>query len=201
MEEIFVDVETSGKLCGAGHVVEAAAVVLNDGLEETESFETLANPGEEAILAAEPEALLVSRIAPETIRSAPPASQAAEAFRRFLARHPLARIHAFWNEFDRGFLAKPPWGIGAEAWGECVMRAAAGIMKQAGVLLRRENGRLKWPSLDEARRFFMIPQADGERHRALPDARTASRIYAAVLRQRADEDTADEALYFIDMGL
>jgi len=194
---IFADVETTGLKAYTSHVVEAAIVVLDEHLEEVDHFQTFSNPGEEALQQASPEALRVNRISPEDLRAAPPAEDAARALQSFLGRYP-GPIHAFNNDFDLWFLARSPWFVPSRQWGECVMLAAMKAMKEADALETRWDGGPKWPRLEEAARFFGIPVA--ESHRALDDARTASRIYAAILRSRKDVDLLDEARSLMDDG-
>jgi DNA polymerase III epsilon subunit-like protein len=194
---IFADVETTGLKSYTSHVVEAALVVLGDDLEEVDHFHTLSNPGEEALRQASPEALRVNRIVPEDLRAAPPAADAARALQGFMARYP-GPIHAFNNDFDLWFLAREPWRVPSRQWGACVMLSAMEVMEKAGALERRFDGSPKWPRLAEAAQFFGIP-VDGS-HRALDDARTASRIHAAILRLRGEQELQDEARALIDDG-
>jgi DNA polymerase-3 subunit epsilon/CBS domain-containing protein len=202
---IIVDVETTGKRSHTAHVVAAAAVIL-DGmtLEERDSFSTLANPGEEGLRLASPEAMAVNGLTVDELRAAPPAEEAARLFREFIDQY-HGRVHAFNNGFDMWFLARAPWCLPSGRWGECVMLAAAEVMGRAGVLSTRYPGaKPKWPRLDEAASFFGIPHV--ARHSALGDAKTAARVYAEILRRRRVEtETAkspyeEEAANILDEG-
>lgn len=188
---LFVDVETTGIKSYSAHVVEAAAVAADESLVEIDSFHTMANPGEEAIALASPEALEVNRLSPDDIRRAPAAAEAAAAFRAFLSRFPGAQIHAFNNDFDLWFLAREPWKIPSRSWGECVMRAAKDVMGEANALKRFPDGKSKWPSLQEAAKFFGIPLE--QTHRALEDARIATKVYREILLRRDEIAASDEA--------
>lgn len=188
---IFLDVETTGIKSYASHVIEVAAVVTDESLMIVSEFRTQANPGEEAIAQASPEALEVNKISIDEIRGAPPSEEAAKALRAFLGRWPQAQYHAFNNDFDLWFLARSPWSLSSRAWGECVMRAAQKIMNEAGCLKKFPDGNTKWPNLQEAAKYFDIPML--QTHRALDDARMASQVYREVLRDRAEVQVADES--------
>lgn len=197
---VYLDSETTGRRSHEAHIIEVAAVILDERFVEVDHFETMANPGEEAVRTADPEALRVNGITPEMIRRAPPAAEAAARLRAFLDRHWGAELHAFNNEFDHRFFAKEPWCVKSVFWGECVMLAAMGIMKQAGVLKPFGGGEFKYPSLEEAARFFNVPFANG--HRALPDVRAAAAVHAAILRERRNEaQSENEVRNFIEYGM
>lgn len=199
MYRVITDVETTGKRSYNAHIVEAGAVVLDVESQEISSFHTLANPGEEALRVASPEALAVNRISLEEIRKAPPSEEAARNFEKFLSDFKDPTIQAFNNDFDLWFLARKPWLVPAKQWGECVMRAAMEIMNDADALQRFPSGQAKWPKLEEAARFFRVPYQNG--HRALDDARTAAEVWVHIVRRRAENELfQDEARMVIENG-
>lgn len=200
---VEVDVETTGKQAPQAHVIEVAAVVIDESYREIAHFESLANPGEEALRAADPEALRVNQITIEMIRQAPPAEIVAGKLNDFLDVYWGATFHAFNNEFDLQFLKLPPWMIRPRRWGECVMNAAMEFMARAQALRIRDDGKPKWPKLTEAAAFFKVPYEGG--HRALHDCRVSGRIHAAILKEReiamAGRQAYDEARCMLEHGL
>lgn len=200
---VELDVETTGKKSPRAHIIEVAAVVLDERYNELAHFESLANPGDEAMQYADPEALRVNRITPEMVRQAPPSEIVARDLNLFLDQFWGATFHAFNNEFDQWFLEKDPWTIRPRRWGECVMNAAMEIMARAQVLRIRDDGKPKWPRLTEAAAFFKVPYGDG--HRALHDCRVAGKVHAEILKIRGFENerkiAQDEVLYMMDQGL
>lgn len=200
---VELDVETSGKKSPQSHIIEVAAIVLDEHYREIASFQSLANPGEDALRYADPEALRVNQITLEMIREAQPSAVVAEDLNKFLDQFWGATFHAFNNEFDQWFLEKPPWTIKPRRWGECVMNAAMDIMARAGALSIRHDGKPKWPKLTEAAAFFKVPYGDG--HRALHDSRVAGQVHAEILRRRAFATARrivnDEVVHMMDQGL
>lgn len=198
--DIVTDVETTGKRTPNARIIEVAAVVLDSTLKEIDEFHILANPGEEALRNAAPEALRKNGISLEEIRSGMPIDQAALRLQAFLGKYPGARMHAFNNEFDMWFLEKDPWLVPAASWGECIMIASMEMMERANALEMYSKTKVKWPNLEQAAKFFGIPR-DGS-HRATPDTRVAARIYAEIRRRRgnpaADENAISEADYMIE---
>ena len=192
MGHVYLDAETTGRRSHGAHIIEVGAVALDDSFREIGAFESMANPGEEAILKADPEALRVNGITPEEIRRAPPAAEAAQRLREFLARHWGMEIHAFNNEFDHWFFAKEPWNVKSVFWGECVMMAAMENMSRADALKRFADGNEKYPSLAEAARFFGVKYEKG--HRALPDVRIAAAVHSAVLMERTAVREASDVI-------
>lgn len=200
---VELDVETSGKKSPQSHIIEVAATVLDEHYNEIAHFQSLANPGEDALRYADPEALRINQITLEMIREAPPSAMVAMDLNKFLDQFWGATFHAFNNEFDQWFLEKAPWTIKPRRWGECVMNAAMDIMARAGALSIRYDGKPKWPKLTEAAVFFKVPYGAG--HRALHDCRVSGQVHAEILRRRA-HDTArrmvnDEVVYMMDQGL
>jgi len=200
---VEIDVETSGRKSPQARILEVAAIVLDEHYREIDHFECLANPGQEAMRAADPESLRINGITSEMVQKAPPSEVVARNFNLFLDRFWGATFHAFNNEFDQWFLEQPPWGIRSQRWGECVMNAAMKVMNRAGALGSRLDGGPKWPKLSEAATFFKVPSGDA--HRALEDCRTLGRVHAEILRRRDYETTrrmlSDEAVHVMDQGL
>jgi DNA polymerase III epsilon subunit-like protein len=199
---VELDVETTGRPSPKSHIIEVAAVVLDPQFQEIGHFQSLANPGDEAMLLADPEALRVNRITPEMVRAAPPAEEVARRLRVWLDQFWGATFHAFNKEFDQWFLEKTPWTIKPRHWGECVMHAAMERMGSAGALGTRYDGTPKYPKLSEAAAFFKVPYGEG--HRALHDCRIAGKVHAEIIRQRINEeecDPNDETLYLTDYGM
>lgn len=188
---IFVDVETTGLDPATHHIVEVAVCVFNRDGDEEDRFQTLVNPGADALRSADPKAMAVNGITGDALSGAPPPEAAAAVLRHFAGSHgwPAATpAHSFNSEFDRGFLSRSPWDM-ADGWGECVMRAAAEIMGRMGAR-RSSNGQLRGVRLEDAARFFGVESPGA--HRALPDARMAANVYLSALLVREAERTAAE---------
>lgn len=198
MYRIFLDVETTGLKSYNSHVIEASAVVVDPGFKEVDRFHSLANPGEEALAQASPEAFEVNQIALDEVRKAPTIIDVAANLRKFLERFPQTQYHAYNNDFDLWFLARSPWSIASRNWGECIMLATQKIMEEAGTLKKFPDGNPKWPSLQEAAKFFGIPME--QTHRALDDARMAALIYREILRRREELILEDEASFLQEEG-
>lgn len=198
--KIYVDIETTGRRSPGTHIVEVGFVVLDAHWKEIEAFGSLAHPGEEGIRTASPEAMAVNGITPEMLRQAPPAAEVAARLNAALDQHWGATVHAFNNEFDMWFLARPPWNIRTHRWGECVMLAAHAVMEKAGALEKHPYfKKAKWPRLAEAAGFFGVPYGNG--HQALDDARTASRVHREILIRREMEPADEEVNHLFDSGL
>lgn len=194
----ILDVETTGLVAARHHVIEVAAVILGRNLEESASFSSLANPGEEAILAADPQALSANQITPAMIREAPPSEKVARELEAFLDAHWGTTLHSYNRGFDMPFLEKSPWLVVRKRWGECIMLAATDMMNDAGAAERGPNSRPRWVSLASAAEFFSVHQE--KVHRALPDARTAAFVYREILRKRSEETTDDEVRGVMEHG-
>lgn len=132
--------------------------------------------------AADP-ALRLTGITREEIEAAPSPAQAWDAFQAWRAGLGIedVLVTSYNVGFDRPMMTRlwPLFG----PWGPCVMLTATQVMGRAGVLPRWETGEPKWARLEEAARYFEIPQEDGA-HRALADARVAARILVALARVR-----------------
>lgn len=196
-----IDVETTGLVTVRYRVIEVAAVILDDALEETASFSSLANPGEEAILGADPQALRANQITPTMMRAAPPAQKVARELEAFLDAHWGTTLHSYGGTFDSGFLAQPPWNVVRKCWGECIMLSATDMMNDHGAADRGPNSRPRWVSLARAAEFFGVHQEKNSAHRALPDTRTAAFVYREILRRRRELEVDDEVEGVMEHGL
>lgn len=196
---IVIDVETTGKQSHFAHIVEVAAVVLDEHFDEKSHFQQLANPGDDALALASEEAMRVNGLSIEEIKKSASSLAVAHALRGVLEAHPTSKIHAFNNSFDIWFLAREPWSVSSKRWGECIMLASMEPMEAEGALERFPNGKAKWPRLEEAARFFGVPYGKG--HRALDDARAAARVYAEILRRREETgEIEDEVRAVLEDG-
>lgn len=199
---IFPDVETTGKKTPQARIIEVAAVVLNEKFEEIDSFSSLSNPGFDAMLEADPEAMSINGISPEEVAAAPAADDVARLFEAFLDKHWGGFLFAYNRDFDMWFLEQRPWNIARNRWGECVMLAAMDAMVKAGKAELRRDGTPKWPSLAKAAVHFKVTQ--GAAHRALVDARTAGAIYARIMtdRQNTKEEQiiTSESIQILEQG-
>jgi len=199
---IFPDVETTGKKTPQARIIEVAAVVLNEKFEEIDSFSSLANPGFDVMLEADPEALAINGITHEEVAAAPPADDVARLFEAFLDKHWGGFLFAYNRDFDMWFLEQRPWNIAKNRWGECVMLAAMDAMVKAGKAETRRDGTPKWPSLTKAAAHFKVVQDAA--HRALVDARTAGAVYARILTERRDandeQNVSSESIQIFEQG-
>lgn len=194
----ILDVESTGLVAGRHHVIEVAAVILGRDFEEAASFASLCNPGEEAILAADPQALRANQITPSMIREAPPSEKVARELEAFLDTHWGTTLHSYARAFDSGFLAPAPWNVALQRWGECVMLAATDMMNDHGAADRGPNSRPRWVSLERAAKFFGVHQENA--HRALPDARAAAFVFREILRRRLELEVDDEVRGVMEHG-
>ena len=185
----FIDLETSGLDAARYHIVEVGVAVFL-GRQEIASYSELVNPGEEAILKADPKAMAVNGILPADLKNARPMAVVAETLQIFLRTH-RGLIHAYNNEFEMSFLTRAPWNV-AGPWGDCIQLAAREVMAEANVL-PLIYGKPKRPRLSEAAAFFGVPQF-GRAHRSLSDARVAALIYAEILDRRRIDDEVSELI-------
>lgn len=177
MSRIYIDTETTGLNKHQDHVVEVAAVATNDNGEVLDTYQSLACPPLEVLESPKIDvALDINKITREELRAAPPAQQVADALRSWLARwqstpdFDAPTLHAFNVEFDAAFLAREPWNVPRDGWGECVMLAVA-------------NGK-RWCKLGVAAITFGL-EWDGSAHRALADALMAAKVHQHILTRRA----------------
>jgi DNA polymerase III epsilon subunit-like protein len=169
---IVVDLETSHLSPFHGQILEIAALAI-DGEAEVASFHSLVFASPE-VLAVSGDALRINCLDPDELASAPKLEDVAADFRGWLSNLQGYTIHSFNNQFDRGFLAQDPWAIDRVLWGECIMDRAM-----------RSMGLSRWPKLSAAAEHFKV-SAEGDAHRAMPDARMAWLIYREILRARRE---------------
>lgn len=179
---IYIDLETTGTDPEKHQIIEIGAVAFI-GDKEVAELSELVNPGEAALLAADPRAMDVNQIDLAQVRTARPTEIVAEAFRAFLALH-RGTLHAFPVSFESSFLRKAPWSVAS--WGDCVMMAARDMMAEEDAL-PLINGAPKRPRLGEAAAFFGVTGC-GPAHRSLSDARKTGRIHQELLARLLVED-------------
>lgn len=179
MNQVYVDLETTGVDPEKHEIIEVGAIVFQDG-KEIAAFSEIVYPGEAAIAAANPQALDVNKIDLNEVRAARPTVVVAEAFTSFLAAYP-GTLYAFPVEFESSFLRKAPWLVGG--WGECLMQAVREMMAAEGALAILPDGKPKRPRLGEAAAFFGVTGC-GPAHRSLSDARKTARIHQELMARQ-----------------
>lgn len=161
---VWADTETSGLDPARDLVLEVACVAEGGG-----EFQSLANPGEEALERIKGcYALTVNGIDLDELRAAPPVMEVAGMFKEWLNQLGPVELWAYNAPFDMGFLEREPWGLNRLSWGGCVMRLAS-------------RGR-KWSKLVEVAARMGLDW-DGDAHRALADARMAMKVHLELERQ------------------
>lgn len=178
---IYVDLETTGVHSDKHEIIEIGAVVFRSGAEVAH-FAELVNPGEAALVAADPRAMDTNKIDLAEVRHARPTTVVAAAFREFVAAHEGALLYAFPRSFEESFLMKEPWGM--TAWGDCVMQAIREAMIADNALAYGPDGKPKRPRLGEAAAFYGVTGC-GPAHRSLSDARKTARIHQEYLARLA----------------
>lgn len=193
--ELYLQAETTGRHPHRGHIIEAAAVVLDDLRREIASFEILANPGAEALREADPELMRVHEITETELAGAPRPEIAATELDVFLDRFRDARLHSYNNDSCRTLFSTAPWRLGIRKWGESVRAAAAEIM-----ILPEDMSAGRMPKLGEAMQFFGLSLA-GPR-RALTVARAVARLHGEIIGYHLENDVnEDEAFHMFEHGL
>lgn len=192
---IYCDLETTGLDPEHHSVIEIGAVSVDADGRETGSYQSLCNPGDQAMRNSEPKAFEVNGIDPKEVMRAPPIEEVAGKFRDWLDKKAL--IYAFPVAFESSFLVKKPWTLEVGRWGVCVMAAVRSIMGDAGALPIR-YGKYKRPKLIEAAAFFSVTVERS--HRALDDARTTAKVHAEVLTYQQDP-FLDEAEKLMKEGM
>lgn len=180
---LYVGSEFSGKHPAKAHIIEAAAVVMNDQGLEIASFATLARPEDPAWPGLE----AAGAITAEEFRSALPARDAAIAFSAFLDRHRSASMHAYGSGLAQGLFALQPWNISPGRWGESVRAAAASVMEH------RASSGPRPPRLSEAAGFFNVASGLS---RALDRARATAAIHQAI--RESFSQAEDESYHFME---
>lgn len=100
------------------------------------------------------------------------------------------RLHSF-GEVAPRLLAKAPWELSPNVWGECVRSVVATLMRDAGV----QNPA---PTLAEAAAFLGLPAAGVS---ILDEARLTAAVYAEAMRRRNAGDIQDEVRMLMDDGM
>jgi DNA polymerase III epsilon subunit-like protein len=172
---IAVDAETTGLGQSRGRddaIIEIAFAHRDPATGAVRTWSRLCNPGEKYLTDGyADEALEINGIGLEEVRSAAPAQSVAAELRRelrALARRAEIRLLAFNADFDRPFLAAPPWHI-LGPWGECVMREAHAALAPYG----------KRPRLVDACKALQVT-FPGSAHRAAHDAHAALLVHEAL---------------------
>lgn len=163
MKVIVIDFETTGLYPGADRVIEAAAVVVEDG-EITRTFQRLANPGVRIPSFIEG----FTGITNAMVAKAPPTSEVVAELADFLGDAQLAAHNA---NFDRGFLTaelKP------------LRRTVRQDFLCTLLLSRRIARGLPSYKLEQVARHLDV-QVPKETHRALADAEMAARVLVALV--------------------
>jgi DNA polymerase III epsilon subunit-like protein len=155
-------------------VVEVGAVVLDPhkDYDEVDAFVSLMYPGDGArndhgLLDGYPRNAS-QRVPIEEIREAPWEVLVRPALYAFCERSRVTEVFSYNRVFDEVMLKRSGFVL---PWTGCVMRMARAAMPP----------RPKDPSLADAAAHFGVVQA--EAHRALPDARLAAQVFAAIRRK------------------
>lgn len=176
---IVIDFETTGLRPGVDRVIEAAAVVIEDG-QVTRRFQSLANPGMRIPSFIEG----FTGISNAMVAGAPPTREVMAAFADFLGDQALAAHNA---GFDRGFLA-------AEL--QPLRRRVRQDFLCTLLLSRRIERGLPSYKLEQVARHLAV-DVPTQTHRALADAEMAAQVLLALvarLGRRLDGAAVDCAL-------
>lgn len=176
---IVIDFETTGLRPGFDRVIEAAAVVIEDG-QITRSFQSLANPGVRIPSFIEG----FTGISNAMVAGAPPTREVMAAFADFLGDLPLAAHNA---SFDRGFLAAELQPLRQPVRQDFLCTL---------LLSRRIERGLPSYRLEQVARHLSV-DVPTHTHRALADAVMAARVLLALatrLGGRLDGAAVDCAL-------
>lgn len=158
MHVIVIDFETTGLYPGHDRVIEAAAVVIEDG-EITRRFQSLANPGMRIPSFIEG----FTGISNAMVKNAPPTAEVMAQLADFLGDAQLAAHNA---NFDRGFL-------GAEL--QPLQREVRQDFLCTLLLSRRIARGLPSYKLENVARHLQVP-VPRDTHRALADAEMTARV-------------------------
>lgn len=171
MPVCVVDVETTGLPNQEwARVVEIGAVVLDPHKDyaEVAAFESCVNWSEEALRGYPRNER--QRVPLQDIRVAPGADEVYGDFAQWCAKHRVTEVFSYNRAFDETMLARSGFVL---PWTGCIMRMARAAMPP----------RKKDPPLAEAAAHFGIVTGVEEHHRALPDARLAAQVFAAIRRK------------------
>jgi DNA polymerase-3 subunit epsilon len=166
---VVIDFETTGLRPGSDRVIEAAAVVIEDG-RLVQRFQSLANPGIPipSFIAG------FTGITNAMIAKAPPTHEVMASLANFVGNHRLAAHNA---TFDRGFLAAELRRIGRTSRQDFLCTL---------LLSRRIIRGLPSYKLEAVARYCGIP-IPTQTHRALADAEMAAALLLTLSR-RLKED-------------
>lgn len=170
MSILILDTETTGLPSSEwARVIELGAVVLHPHRDyaEINHFHTFMLPVEGVDDRAD-KALKHSGITRGDLVGAPREGDARSAFYRWLAQHQVTEVFSYNRVFDEGMLVRSGFTL---PWAGCVMRMSRDRMP----------ARKKDPTLADAAKHFGVGVAEGL-HRALPDARLAAQVFAAIRR-------------------
>ena len=164
-----IDIEATGLPSDKdARAVEIGAVVLHPHRDyaEVNSFQAVLNPGPAALDGYPRNAAQVVPL--EAILGADSSANVRRALYEWMAQHQVTEVFSYNRTYDEGMLKRSGFEL---PWAGCVMRMARSAMP----------GLKKDPSLAAAAAHFKVEV--GEAHRALPDARVAAEVFAAIRRR------------------
>ena len=177
---IVVDTETTDKYPSQARILEAAAVVIKDGVLLPEYFSSMCNPGAYAVENTD-EARLVNGITKEEIAAAPLEAEVRAKFTEFITRYEGAPLTSYNTHYDRIVLEVSGWIPKDWRWGKCIMMTASEWLGREGVVPWLSwKHEYKWASLTGAAHFFGVERRIA--HRALDDAIMAAEIWLRMTR-------------------
>ena len=166
----ILDTETTGLPSDPNaRVIEVGAVVLHPHRDyaEVNSFTAVIHPGPEALDGYPRNA--AQQVPVEAVLGAESASVVRRALYEWMEQHQVTEVFSYNRSFAEAMLKRSGFEL---PWTGCVMRLARGAMP----------GLKKDPSLAAAAAHFGL--ATVEAHRALPDARLAAQVFAAIRRRK-----------------
>jgi DNA polymerase III epsilon subunit-like protein len=167
----IIDTEATGLPSDKdARVLEIGAVVLHPHRDyaEVNSFRAVIYPGPAALDGYPRNA---SQVVPlEAVLGAESAATVRRAFYEWMARHQVTEVFSYNRAYDETMLKRSGFEL---PWAGCVMRLA-----RAGM-----PGLKKDPSLTAAAAHFGVVTGTDAHHRALPDARLAAEVFAAIRRR------------------
>lgn len=114
----------------------------------------------------------------ELVAQAPQYLDVIGAFDAWLECWGRPQLTAFNVGFDRPMLSRIGFTAPDTSWAPCIMLAACDVMGEAGALPEGPYGGWKWPTAEEAMRFFDV--RGQHKHRALADAKDEAAILVAM---------------------